>query len=57
LSQLPSAPAYGKICEVFGGYGEDVTDPDQVRPALARAMNVVLKEKRQAVLNMVCVAP
>jgi acetolactate synthase I/II/III large subunit len=57
LSQLPSAPGYGKICEVFGGYGEDVTDPDQVRPALERAMNVVLREKRQAVLNMVCAAP
>jgi acetolactate synthase I/II/III large subunit len=54
LSRLHPAAAYGKICEAFGGYGEDVTDPDQVRPALERAMNVILKEKRQAVLNMVC---
>jgi acetolactate synthase-1/2/3 large subunit len=57
LSQLPPAPGYGKICEVFGGYGEDVTDPDQVRPALERAMNVVSREKRQAVLNMALAVP
>jgi acetolactate synthase I/II/III large subunit len=54
LSQLPPAFDYSKICEVFGGYGEEVTEPDQVRPALERAMNIVLREKRQAVLNMVC---
>jgi acetolactate synthase-1/2/3 large subunit len=57
LSQLPPAPGYGKICEVFGGYGEDVTDPDQVRPALERALNVISREKRQVVLNMALAVP
>ena len=54
LSRFHPAAEYGKICEAFGGYGEEVTDPEQVRPALERAMNVILREKRQAVLNMVC---
>jgi acetolactate synthase I/II/III large subunit len=54
LTRLHPTAKYEKICEAFGGYGEEVTDPNQVRPALERAMNVILKEKRQAVLNMVC---
>ncbi len=57
LSQLPLGFHYSKICEIFGGYGEEVTDPDQVRPALGRAMNAVVREKRQAVLHMVCARP
>lgn len=54
LSRFSPIPEYGKICQAFGGYGEDVTDPGQVRPALERAVTAVLKEQRQAVLNMVC---
>jgi acetolactate synthase-1/2/3 large subunit len=54
LSELEPSPDYEKICEAFGGYGEKVIDPDQVGPALERAMDAVTKEKRQAVLNMVC---
>lgn len=54
LSRLHPAAEYSRICEAFGGYGEEVTDPDQVRPALERAMKAILTDKRQAVLNMVC---
>jgi acetolactate synthase-1/2/3 large subunit len=57
LSQIHPAFDYSKICEAFGGYGEEVTDPDQVRPALERAMDVLLREKHQVVLNMVCAVP
>jgi acetolactate synthase-1/2/3 large subunit len=45
---------YEKICEAFGGYGERVEKPEEIGPALERALNVVQKEKRQAVLNMIC---
>ena len=38
----------------FGGYGERVESPDQVGPALERALHAVKKEGRQAVLNMIC---
>ena len=45
---------YEKICEAFDGYGERVERPEEVGPALGRALNVVKREKRQAVLNIVC---
>lgn len=45
---------YDKAVEVSGGYGEQVTDPDQMMPALERAMKAVTVEKRQALLNVVC---
>ena len=54
LSDLKPSPAYEKIVEAHGGYGERVERPDQVRPALQRALKVVREEKRQAVLNVIC---
>ena len=45
---------YEKAVEVSGGYGEQVTDPKQMMPALERAMKAVTVEKRQALLNVVC---
>jgi acetolactate synthase-1/2/3 large subunit len=45
---------YDKLVEVSGGYGEQVTDPKQMMPALERAMKAVTVEKRQALLNVVC---
>jgi acetolactate synthase-1/2/3 large subunit len=43
---------YEKMAEVSGGYGEQVNDPKEMRPALERAMKAVMVEKRQAVLNV-----
>jgi acetolactate synthase-1/2/3 large subunit len=54
LSDLAPAACYEKICEAFGGYGERVDHPDQVKPALDRAFDVVQSEKRQALLNIIC---
>jgi acetolactate synthase-1/2/3 large subunit len=54
LSDLAPAACYEKICEAFGGYGERVEHPDQVKPALDRALDVVRNEKRQALLNIIC---
>lgn len=42
-----------KICEAFGGYGERVETPDQVAPALERALHAVKVEKRQALLHVI----
>jgi acetolactate synthase-1/2/3 large subunit len=53
LSELQNA-GYEKICEAFGGYGEMVESPDQVGPALERAIHAVRHEKRQALLNVIC---
>ncbi len=57
LSDLEPAPAYEKIVEAYGGYGERVEDPDQIIPALKRAVKAVRQEKRQALLNIICKHP
>lgn len=54
LSDLTPAPAYEKIAEAHGGYGERVERAEQVRPALQRALKAVREEGRQAVLNVIC---
>lgn len=57
LSDLKPSGAYEKICEAFRGYGERVERPDQVQPALARALKAIKKENRQALLNIICRSP
>ena len=54
LCELTPSPRYEKIVEAHDGYGERVDDPQQVLPALQRALKVVKEEKRQAVLNVIC---
>jgi len=54
LSDLTPAPAYEKIVEAHGGYGERVARGEDVRPAMQRALRAVRQERRQAVLNVVC---
>jgi acetolactate synthase I/II/III large subunit len=57
LCDWPLDIRYEKICEAFGGYGERVEEPDEVGPAIERALRVVKEEKRQVVLNMICQRP
>lgn len=57
LSELTPTPAYEMICEANGGYGERVENPEEVLPALERALRVVREEQRQAVLNVICKHP
>ncbi|MBI3091774.1 MAG: thiamine pyrophosphate-requiring protein [Candidatus Tectomicrobia bacterium] len=54
ICNLDPAPEYHKIALAFGGYGEMVDQPDEVVPALRRALKVVREEKRQAVVNVLC---
>lgn len=57
LSELSPSPAYEVICQASGGYGERVEEPDEVLPALKRALQTVKEEGRQAVLNVICKHP
>jgi acetolactate synthase I/II/III large subunit len=52
--QLKQLPAFERICEAAGGYGERVEDPVALPAALERALAVVANEKRQALLNVIC---
>ena len=51
---LQKLPAFEKICESAGGYGERVDDPAALPGALKLAMSVVKDEGRQALLNVIC---
>ena len=57
LSELSPTPSYEMICQANGGYGARVEEPDEVLPALKRALHAVKEEKRQAVLNVICKHP
>ena len=52
--QLKNLPAFERICEAAGGYGERVEDPAALPAALDRALAVVTNERRQALLNVIC---
>ena len=54
LADLSPSPAFEKIAEASGAYGERVEDPMQLKAAIKRAMHAVIHEKRQALLNVVC---
>jgi acetolactate synthase-1/2/3 large subunit len=54
LSSLEPSPAYEKIIETSGGYGERVETADDLPAALDRALHAVRQEKRQALLNVRC---
>ena len=51
LSSLEPAPDYTKIIEAHGGHGEHVSDPDELRPSLERAIDVALTG-RQALVSV-----
>ena len=53
LCELAPSPAYDAICEASGGYGERVDDPARLQAALARALDVVRRERRQALLDVI----
>jgi thiamine pyrophosphate-dependent acetolactate synthase large subunit-like protein len=42
---------YDKVAEALGGHGEYVTKPGDFRPALERAYQIALRERRPSVVN------
>ncbi|MDA1101545.1 MAG: thiamine pyrophosphate-requiring protein [Proteobacteria bacterium] len=53
LSRLDPAPDYEQIVAACGGYGERVSDPDELPAALARAVKIVTEDRRQVLLNVI----
>ena len=51
LSALDPAPDYPKIVEAYGGHGQHVEDPDELRPALERAIEIC-STGRQALISV-----
>jgi len=54
LSDLAPSPAFEKYAEASGGYGERVTDAAALPDAIRRGLEVVQKEGRLALLNVIC---
>jgi acetolactate synthase-1/2/3 large subunit len=52
FATLEPSPHFELVCQASGGFGERVTDPKNLRPALKRAMKVVKEEGRQALVNV-----
>ncbi|OGA60107.1 MAG: hypothetical protein A3G81_22165 [Betaproteobacteria bacterium RIFCSPLOWO2_12_FULL_65_14] len=55
LTSLEPSPRYETVVAASGGYGERVETPDALPGALVRALKVVREEKRQALLNVLCI--
>lgn len=53
LSGLDPMPDFEKYAEASGGYGERVTQREQLMPALRRALHAVQVERRHALLNVI----
>ena len=51
LSTLDPAPDYPKFIEAYGGHGEHVDDPAELRPALERAVDIC-RSGRQALVSV-----
>ncbi len=49
----PSAP-YDEFVRAQGGFGERVEKPSELAGALQRARDAVMKDKKQALLNVIC---
>jgi acetolactate synthase-1/2/3 large subunit len=52
FATLEPSPRFEKTVEASSGYGVRVQDPQQLLPALQKALKVVKEEKRQALVNV-----
>jgi len=52
FATLEPSPHFEMVCQASGGFGERVTEPKELMPALRRAMKAVTEEKRQALVNV-----
>ncbi|MGE0060610.1 MAG: thiamine pyrophosphate-requiring protein [Xanthobacteraceae bacterium] len=54
LADLSPSPAFDTMAAAQGAYAERVEKPADLPGALARARDAVVKDKRQALLNVIC---
>jgi acetolactate synthase-1/2/3 large subunit len=52
FATLEPSPRFEHVVQASRGHGERVTEPDELMPALERALKVVKEERRQAVVNV-----
>jgi acetolactate synthase-1/2/3 large subunit len=54
MADLESSPAFELALKSQGGHGERVEKPSELPAALRRARDVVVNERRQALVNVIC---
>ena len=54
LTSLEPTPRYEMVVEASGGYGERVEAATDLPAALRRAVDAVKRDRRQALLNVMC---
>lgn len=54
MADLTPSPAFEKALQAQGGHAERVERPADLPAALARARDVVMNERRQALVNVIC---
>jgi acetolactate synthase-1/2/3 large subunit len=52
FATLEPSPRFEHVIQASGGHGERVSEPQDLMPALERALKVVKEEKRQALVNV-----
>jgi acetolactate synthase-1/2/3 large subunit len=54
---LSPSPNFELTAQACGAHAERVEEPEELPPALKRALKVVNQERRQALLNVICKSP
>jgi acetolactate synthase-1/2/3 large subunit len=57
LTYFEPGTRFEKAVETADGYGERVEDPAEMPAAIERALTAVTRDKRQALLNVICRGP
>jgi acetolactate synthase-1/2/3 large subunit len=57
LTYFEAEMRFEKAVEAADGYGERVSDPAELPKAIERALEAVVRDKRQALLNVICRGP
>jgi acetolactate synthase-1/2/3 large subunit len=54
LADLSPSPPFEEFVRAQGGHGERVERAEDLAPALARARDAVIRDRRQALVNVIC---
>jgi acetolactate synthase-1/2/3 large subunit len=57
LTYFEPGTRFEKAVEAVDGYGERVEDPAEMPGAIDRALTAIIRDKRQALLNVICRGP
>jgi acetolactate synthase-1/2/3 large subunit len=57
LTYFEPGTRFEKAVEAVDGYGERVEDPAEVPAAIDRALTAIVRDNRQALLNVICRGP